>query len=338
MPVLRIMQTNVCVNDCYYCAFRSGRDVRRESFTPDELAGLTDRMARAGLIRGLFLSSGVVGSADGCMERMAATAEILRRRHGFRGYIHLKIMPGASSAAVVGAMRLADRVSINLEAPTEPHLQRLTSTKGLESDLMTPLRHALAADRAEVALRASRATQYVVGAAGESDLDILRRSEQLYRDLKVSRAYYSTFNPVPGTPLEGRPAEDPLREHRLYQADFLLRKYSFSVDDLPVDARGDLPRALDPKLAWAEKHPEAFPVDLARAGRRQLLTVPGVGPKSADAVLAARRVAVLRGESDLRALGIDGRRAARWVTIAGRRLPTQLPLPLAGEGAGRAGH
>lgn len=329
MPVLRMMQTNVCVNDCRYCAFRAGREVRRESFTADELARLTDQVCRAGIVRGLFLSSGVVGHGDQAMERIVATAEILRERYRFTGYLHLKLMPGASEAAVAAAMRLADRVSLNLEAPTPAHLARLTSTKDLGADLIAPLQraHALAAAGGRAA---SRTTQFVVGAAGETDGDILRAAETLYRQAGVARAYYSTFHPVADTPLADRPAEDPLREHRLYQADFLLRQYRFTASELPLDASGRLPMDVDPKLAWAAAHPAAFPVEVTRADRAMLLRVPGFGPRTVEKLLRARRAEGVRGEADLRRLGANVRRARPWIAIGGRRAPVQLPLPRGG--------
>jgi len=335
LPLLQMMQTNVCVNDCRYCAFRAGREVRRESFSPDELALLTDRVWRAGIVRGLFLSSGVMGQADRAMERIVATAEILRARYRFTGYLHLKLMPGASEAAVAAAVRLADRVSLNVEAPTAAHLSRLTSTKQLETDLVAPLRRARAVAAAG-GRNVSRATQFVVGAAGETDGDILRAADRLYREAGVARAYYSTFNPVPDTPLDRLPAEDPRREHRLYQADFLLRRYRFSVADLPLDAAGRLPRDVDPKLAWARAHQADFPVEVTRADREALLRVPGFGPKTVEALLRARRTAAPRGEADLRRLGANVERARRWITIGGRSAPVQLALALAETVGGEA--
>jgi predicted DNA-binding helix-hairpin-helix protein len=332
MPLLQMMQTNACGNDCYYCAFRAGRDVRREAFSPEELARFTDQVCRAGLTRGLYLSSGVAGSADATMDRMVATAEILRTRYDFRGYLHLKIMPSSGDAAIAAAVRWADRVSVNLEAPTPEHLARLTGTKVLQHDLIQPLLRARAI-AAAMGRRVSRTTQYVVGAAGESDRDILRTTLRLYRDAGLARAYYSTFQPVADTPLDDHPPEDPLREHRLYQADFLLRQYGWDLADLPLDGAGRLPRRIDPKLAWARAHPEAFPVEVTRAGRSALLRVPGLGPKSVEALLAARRASVIRGEADLRRLGVSVDRAAPWIAIGGRVASVQLPLPRPFEAA-----
>jgi predicted DNA-binding helix-hairpin-helix protein len=328
IPVLRLLQTNACAKDCFYCPFRAGRDYRREAFTPDELARLVDQLHRARMIQGLFLSSGVVGHGDHSMEQIVATGELLRHKYRFAGHLHLKVMPAASDAALEGALAVADRVSINLEAPNAERLARLTTTKDLGQDLLSPLRRAQRMV-AESGRRVSRTTQFVVGAAGESDEEILNTTESLYRELGLARVYYSAFRPVPGTPLDGLPAEDPARERRLFQADFLLRDYGFGLADLPLDD-GRLPAGVDPKLAWARRHPEHYPVELNRADRAALLRVPGIGVRGASAILSARRQGTLRDEADLRRLGLQTVRLLPWVTIGGRRPPVQLPLP-AGE-------
>jgi predicted DNA-binding helix-hairpin-helix protein len=330
MPVLKLLQTNACAKDCFYCPFRAGRSFRREAFTPDELARLTDQLARAGMVRGLFLSSGVIGHGDQSMERIVDTAEILRAKYRFRGYLHLKIMPRASNAAIERAVRLADRVSINLEAPNAERLGKLSRTKDFAQDLVSPLERA-AAIAAAAPRPVSQTTQLVVGAAGESDAEILATTQRLYRDLRLARVYYSAFRPIPDTPLDGRPAEDPSRERRLYQADFLLRDYGFAADELPLGGDGRLDPGVDPKLAWARAHPEWFPVELNRADREALLRVPGLGAKAVAAVLAARRLGRLRDGADLRRLGIQADRVLPWVTLDGRRAPLQLPLPLRPE-------
>jgi len=331
IPVLKILLTNACENDCYYCGTRAGRDFRRTAFQPDELARLFDQLHRASAVQGLFLSSGVVGRGDYTQERLVATAEILRSRYGFRGYIHLKLMPHAGPAAVEQAMRLANRVSVNLEAPTPERLARLSRAKDLDADLLAPLRVAKAIAE-ERGLRVSRTTQFVVGAAGESDRELLLRSQELYRELGLARVYYSAFRPVPDTPLENLPPTPPIRQHRLYQADFLLRQYGFSADELPFDEHGNLPADQDPKLLWALRHPERFPVEVNRAGRHELLRVPGIGPRSAERILAARRQGRLRSLRALSVLGVDTRRAAPFVLLEGRRPPRQLELWEAGAG------
>ncbi len=323
MPVLKVLQTNACAKDCFYCPFRAGRRFRREAFKPEELANLTAQMHRARLIKGLFLSSGVVGKDDYSQGQIIATAEILRRKHEFDGYLHLKIMPTASDAAIEAALELADRVSVNLEAPNAQRLSRLSSTKDLEQDLLTPLRRVkLLLD--QTGRRVSRTTQFVVGAAGESDQEILTTAHQLYRELGLARAYYSAFRPVPDTPLDGLPAENPKRQDRLYQADALIRLYDFDVDDIGVDDDGNLALDEDPKLVWARRHPEHFPVEINTASRPALLRVPGVGPISADRVIRWRRQGRLRSLGDLRKAGAVADRAAPFVTLDGRQPPTQL--------------
>jgi len=333
---LRVLQTNACAKDCFYCPFRAGRNFRREAFTPDELARLTDGLHRAGRIQALFLSSGVVGHDDHSMAQIVATGEILRRRYQYSGYLHLKMMPGASDAAIEAALSVADRVSVNLEAPTAAHLARLTSTKDLAADLLAPLRRvkrivdARRLRRRNVVtgrdepVRVSRTTQFVVGPAGESDRDLLGVTQRLYRELGLSRVYYSAFRPVPDTPLDGHPAEDSRRERRLYQADFLLRDYGWSAEELPM-AGDRLDLDDDPKLAWARAHPDSFPIEVNRAGRDELLRVPGIGPVAADVLISARREGRLRSPDQLGRLGV-GARALGWVTVDGRRAAGQLSL------------
>ncbi len=325
IPVLKMLQTNACAKDCYYCPFRAGRSFRREAFTPDELARLTDQLYRARVIRGLFLSSGVVGHGDHSMAQIVATAEILRARYRFDGYLHLKIMPAASDAAIERAVALADRVSVNLEAPTAARLARLTGTKDINADLVAPLRH-VAAVAAQTGRRISRVTQFVVGAAGESDAEILGTTDRLYREVGLGRAYFSAFRPIPDTPLDGLPPEDPRRQRRLYQADFLMRQYGFDAAEIPLDGHGNLVRGVDPKLAWAIRHPDRFPVEVNRADRQTLLRVPGLGPAAVDRIVAARRAGKLRDPAHLRALGIVVARALPWVLLDGRAAPRQLRL------------
>jgi predicted DNA-binding helix-hairpin-helix protein len=330
IPVLRMLQTNACAKDCFYCPFRAGREFRREAFTPDELARLVDQLHRARMIEGLFLSSGVVGHGDYSMEQTVATAELLRTKYRFGGHLHLKIMPAASDGAIEATLRLADRVSVNLEAPNAARLARLTTTKDLDGDLLAPLRR-VQLMLADSGRRVSRTTQFVVGAAGESDAEILSTTETLYRSLGLARVYYSAFHPVPDTPLDGHAPEDPRRERRLYQADFLLRDYGFTLSELPMTADGRLDKDADPKLAWARAHPDRFPIELNRAPRDALLRVPGIGPRGADAILRARCQSALRAPSDLRRIGVRTDRPLPWITLAGRRPPVQLPLPKPAE-------
>jgi predicted DNA-binding helix-hairpin-helix protein len=323
VAMLKVLQTNVCERDCAYCANRSQRDTPRSAFQPEELAAAFDGMVRRGLCQGLFLSSGVGGNVGRASERMLATVELVRRRYAFRGYIHLKILPGADDAIIEASVRLADRVSVNLEAPNPERLAALSRSKDFRGDLLAPLRRADSIRR-EVGPAVSLTTQFVVGAAGESDREILATTVSLYRGIGLARAYYSAFQPVRDTPLEGHPPTPTWREQRLYQVDFLLRRYGFQFDELCFNAQGSLPREADPKQVWAWHHPAFFPVEVNRASLETLLRVPGIGPISAQRILGRRHVATLR---DLRDLGLGeagARRAAPYILLDGRQPTRQL--------------
>ncbi|MGB9593130.1 MAG: radical SAM protein [Anaerolineae bacterium] len=327
VALLKVLQTNVCENDCYYCATRRSSDVRRTAFTPDELARAFEELALRGRVQGLFLSSGVAGSATRSMDRMLATAELVRRKQGFRGYIHLKILPGSSRAHVEQAMLLADRVSVNLEAPAPERLSRIAPDKDFFGGLIQMMRwvHEIRQSREELS-GVSQTTQLVVGAAQESDAEILHAAARLYREFGLSRVYYSAFQPQVGTPLAELPPTPPLREHRLYQCDFLLRQYGFALEDLPFDDGGFLSLSTDPKVAWAMRHPQHFPIEVNCAELSQLLRVPGIGPQAARRVIQARRQGRIRTLRDLKQLGADAERAAPYVLLDGKRPPYQLAL------------
>lgn len=326
-PVLKVLLTSFCERNCRYCAFRAGRDVERAGFTPDELAAAFDQMQRRGLVDGLFLSSGIAGSVR-TMDRMLATVELVRKRYGYPGYVHLKILPDVEEAQIEQAVQLADRVSVNLEAPNPKRLAHLAPGKDFAQGLMGPLRRAaeaIARGQGRWA-RLGLTTQFVVGAAGENDRELLTTAQRLYDELHLARAYFSAFRPIPDTPLEGLPPTPPARQHRLYQCDFLMRYYGFRADDFVFDAQGNLSLQADPKLAWAQAHPEHFPVEVNRAPRMALLRVPGIGPTSARRILEARRKGPLRFLDDLRKLGVVTSRAAPYILLAGKRPPLQLSL------------
>ena len=326
-PVLKVLLTSFCERNCRYCAFRAGRDVPRAAFAPDELAAIFDDMQRRGLVEGLFLSSGIAGSVR-TMDRMLATVELVRKRYGYTGYVHLKILPDAEEAQIERAVQLADRVSVNLEAPSPQRLEKLAPRKEFGPGLMEPLRRAaIAIARGQGRwARLGLTTQFVVGAAGESDRELLTTTQRLYNELHLARAYFSAFRPIPDTPLEELPPTPPARQHRLYQSDFLMRHYGFRLDDFVFDAQGNLPLHVDPKVAWAQAHPEHFPVEVNRASKAALLRVPGIGPVSARRILEARRQTTLRFLSDLRKLGVVVSRAAPYILLAGKRPPLQLSL------------
>src|SRR5512136_925622 len=274
IALLKTLLTSACERDCYYCPFRAGRDFRRATFSADEMARVFDEMARRGQVEGIFLSSGIAGGGIRTQDKIIATAELLRRKYEFRGYIHLKIMPGAEAAQIRRAMQLANRVSVNLEAPNTQRLAQLAPHKVFMEELVRPLR-IIESIRREQGGGPGSTTQFVVGGADESDREILVTASQLIREARLSRVYFSAFRPIPGTPLENRAPTSPMREHRLYQSDFLLRQYGFRYDDLVFDPGGNLPIDTDPKVAWAQRHLAHAPVELNRAGRSELLRVPG---------------------------------------------------------------
>jgi predicted DNA-binding helix-hairpin-helix protein len=331
-PLLKTLLTSACERNCYYCPFRAGRDYRRATFKPEEMAAVFHQMHRGSLVQGLFLSSGIAGGGVRTQDKLLDTAEILRRKHNYTGYLHLKIMPGAQRDQVLRAMQLSDRISINLEAPNTERLATLAPRKTFIEELLKPLQWAEEIRRTQPGHLGykgrwpSTVTQFVVGAVGESDLEILSTTAYLTRQLRLARSYFSAFSPVPDTPLENQAPENPWREHRLYQASFLFRDYGFDLEDMPFNPQGNLPLDTDPKLAWAEANLAERPVELNRAERRELLRVPGIGLKGAEAILAARRQGRLRDLRDLQKIGVLAARAAPFVLLDGRRPGRQLAL------------
>lgn len=333
VPILKTLLTSFCERNCNYCFCRNGQDIPRQTFKPEELASGFMCMYRKHAVQGLFLSSGIAGGGCHTQDRLLAAAEILRLKMNFRGYLHLKLMPGAEKDQVERAMQLADRVSVNLEAPTLAYLQRLAPMKQLVEELVQPLKWVEEIRKNSPAWKGwnrrwpSSTTQFVVGAAGESDVDLLRASDYLHSHLKLRRVYFSGFQPVPGTPLENCPPANPWRRIRLYQADFLLRDYQFTFEDFPYARDGNLPLQVDPKLAWAQENLSQMPLEVNRAEPRELLRIPGIGLKGAGAILAARRKGRLKGLDDLRALGIRcTERLAPFILVDGRRPEFQPSL------------
>src|SRR5439155_7703077 len=240
---------------------------------------------------GMFLSSGIIKGSVTTQDKILDTAEIVRNRYGYRGYLHLKIMPGVEYDQLYRLMQLADRVSVNLEGPTQERLNALAPKKDFERELVTMLRWAEQIRRSHPHEKlAGTVTQFVVGAVGDTDQELLSLSSRLYGEMGLTRAYYSAFNPVIQTPFENLGSTDPLREHRLYQASFLLRDYGWKVEDLPFLAGGNMRQDMDPKRAWAERYLQEAPIEIMRASRDQLLRIPGIGPVGADAILKARRL------------------------------------------------
>jgi len=323
--LLKVLQTNACANDCTYCPFNRTRHITRCSLGPEELARAFMGLVQADRVSGLFLSSGVQDGPDTTMERMLNTVEVIRRRWQFKGYIHLKVIPGASKAAIEQAVRLATRVSVNIEAPTEQHLARLTSRKRFYQDIICAM-EAIAELRQSLNPRCQQTTQFVVGAAGETDQQIVTATARLYERFRMERVYFSAYQDPDQdgyqglelfSGLQGTARTDSgfLREHRLYQVDFLLRRYGFTRQEIPFDKDGNLPLDEDPKTRWARLHPEFFPVQVNKAQRWQLLRVPGIGPKGADRIMAARKSGAITTIEDLARLGIRARVAAPYVSL-----------------------
>jgi len=340
--LMRVMQTNACSLSCGYCPTFCGGKVKRTALGPEEVARTFMDMHRRGLAQGLFLTSGVPGRPARATDRMLATLELLRGREGFRGYVHLKLLPGADDAQVDQAARLANRLSVNLEGPGDVYVRRLAKEKDFSGDLLPKL------ERAGRLLREARrdpqrslpaagvTTQFVVGASGEGDREILSLVARLEGDRLLHHAHFSAFQPVAGTPMEGAPATPAVREFRLYQAEHLLRQYSFRFDDLVFDSSGNLPLDDDPKTAWAHAHPDQFPLEILSAPYELLVRVPGLGPKAARDLVQLRRRSPVRTLHDLRRLGVDVVRAAYFLTLRGRRFkdapaPVQLRLFAPGQ-------
>jgi predicted DNA-binding helix-hairpin-helix protein len=320
MPLFKVLLTNVCVNDCAYCVNQVGRDINRCSYRPEELARLFVELRSRRLAQGLFLSSGIGADAARTQELMVNTAEILRQRYRFSGYIHLKVLPGAPFDCIEAGCRLATRVSINMEAPTAQHLARLSRKKDLHHGILERMKWVKQfIARNETLVPSGQTTQLVVGAAGETDRDILGATGALYRDMSLRRVYYSAFHPVSRSPLEGRAPTPPRREHRLYQADWLLRVYSFSPADveLALDRDGSLPLGRDPKLAIARRQPWLFPVDVNRASYQELLHVPGIGPVSAGRIVETRRDHSIDSIQQLTKMRVSTGRAVPFIWFKG---------------------
>ncbi len=332
ISLLKTLLTSVCERDCYYCPFRKGRDFRRATFKPDEFAKVFMYMHKAGMVDGVFLSSGVIDGGIYTQDQILATAEVLRRTYKYQGYLHLKVMPGVEKAQVEQAMLLADRISVNLEAPNSERLHRLAPHKEFTAELLKPLHWADQIRKEQSPHKAwkgswpSTVTQFVVGGADESDLELLSTTEKLHHQMGLARAYFSGFNPIPDTPLENKAPTPLVRQNRLYQASFLIRDYGFSLEEMPFKDQGNLPLEIDPKLAWAQHHLTGRPIEINSASRHMLLRIPGIGPKGVETIIRTRRELKLRNLSQLTKLGIRARKAAPYILLDGAQPAHQLSL------------
>ncbi len=343
VTLLKVLLSNDCCYDCKYCINRRTNDTPRASFEPRELAELTIGFYRRNYIEGLFLSSAVLSSPDRTTEQMIEALRILREEYRFNGYIHAKAIPGTSPELVRRLGLLADRLSVNIELPSETALRALAPNKTKRAILapMEQIRDQVIESKAELVkykdaprfAPAGQSTQLIVGASGESDRHILNLTESLYDRYRLKRVFYSAYVPVvENTLLPSLDTKPPLlREHRLYQADWLLRFYGFRASELLGEDEPDFDPRLDPKCCWALRHPEQFPVEVNRADYETLLRVPGVGVVSAKRILVARRGGTLHAD-DLRKLGVVMKRAQYFLTCSGR-LATPLRLSHAGIAA-----
>ncbi len=314
--LLKTLLSNACANDCKYCPLRAESNVRRCTLQPEEVARVFMEYRRREDVFGLFLSSGVIKNADHTMDKINAVARILRYKHHYRGYIHLKIIPGASDAAIEDSISLASAVSLNIETPGKRHFEALSRKKDYDKDIIRPLK--LMSKLTDRGMRYSRVkctTQFIVGASDERDSEIIKYMSGLYDRLNFNRVYFSAYQRGLGTPdipgeknILSSPEESFTREHRLYQVDFLMRKYGFGDKEIPVDKSGNLRLDKDPKQVWAEAHPEFYPVGINASEREQLLRVPGLGLVTVDRILKMRRVRKVTGLEDI---GLKGKMAGK---------------------------
>ncbi len=333
ISLLKVLYTNHCCYDCAYCINRRSNDVPRTAFTPRELAELTIQFYRRNYIEGLFLSSAVLKNPDYTTERMIETLRLLRKEYAFNGYIHAKTIPGADPGLTYELGLLADRLSVNIELPSEAGLKALAPNKTKSAILqpMKQIRNTLTENKQELVkyrhapkfAPAGQSTQMIVGATPESDHHILTLTEGLYRKYRLKRVFYSAYMPVSDhknlpAPVGFKPPL--LREHRLYQADWLLRFYGFTAREILDEDHPNFDAALDPKSDWALRHPEFFPVEVNRADYEAILRVPGIGIRGAERIVAARRYGSLSFEG-LKRLGIVMKRAQYFITCSGRMLP-----------------
>jgi putative DNA modification/repair radical SAM protein len=324
VSLLKILLTNSCIYDCLYCVNRSSSNVRRARFSVEEVVRLTLSFYKRNYIEGLFLSSGIIKDSNYTMEEMLRVARMLRTKHDFRGYIHLKLIPNADEKLLTEAGLYADRVSVNIELPKPESLDRLAPRKNI-GDIrrsMGRLRTRIeeAQEERKAFAPAGQSTQMIVGADDASDNAILETSATLYSSYNLRRVYYSAFSPIEDSSRDLPLSPAPLmREHRLYQADWLLRFYGFSLGDLRAATKdGMLPLDMDPKLAWALGHRHLFPLDVNRAAREELLRVPGLGVKTVERIIASRRVRALRCD-DLQRLKVSLRKVAPFIILADHR-------------------
>jgi putative DNA modification/repair radical SAM protein len=325
VSLLKVLMTNSCRNDCQYCVNRVSNDFERSSFEPEELAKLFIELYRRNYLEGIFLSSAVQKSSDYTMGKMIQTAEILRHRFNYRGYIHLKALPHTSSNLIERGAQLADRMSVNLESPTPDRLKLIAAEKNFMLDLIAPI-DVIQKQIQKGRLKAGQTTQFVVGAAGETDLELLKTTNWLYKSKGLKRAYFSAYIPPALTTWRSNaPSQPPnhqaplIREHRLYQADWLMRFYEFKLEDLVLQTDSNLSLELDPKMVAALKHREQFPLEINTAPFKALLRIPGVGPTAAKRIWRVRKEHRFTDISELKNVGVVIKRAKPFILLNGKK-------------------
>lgn len=335
ISLLRILMTNACSYNCHYCPMRRDRSMPRTLLKPEELVRIFLGAHQRGWCQGLFVTTGIPARPVKVVDGLIEALELLRERHRFAGYIHVKLVAGADPAQIERLTQLASRVSLNVEAPCGASLSSIAPEKNFALTVgdLDRVRRLVLLERAEQADgkphdhlhpggRSGMTMQFVVGATPDTDRTLLDTSARLSANGGVHHTHFSAFRPISDTPMEGVPATPALREHRLYQADYLLRSYGFTPDEVVYGPNGNLPLALDPKSAWALAHPERFPVEVGSASFEELLRVPGIGPTAARRIVEQRAGTVFSGLGHLRRLGVVTTRAGGFLTLRGRRLQT----------------
>jgi predicted DNA-binding helix-hairpin-helix protein len=335
MALLRILMTNACSYNCHYCPMRRDRPMPRTLLKPEELVRIFLEACRRGWCQGLFITTGIPGRPIKVMDDLIQVLELLRERHRFGGYIHVKLVAGSETAQIDRLTALASRVSLNFETPCGKSLAQIAPEKSFSTTLhdfervrklVILERSAQAQGKPKDSLHpggvSGMTVQFVVGATPDTDRSLLNTITGLKTGGALHHPHFSAFRPISDTPLEGAPAAPALREHRLYQAAYLLGDYGFTPEEVVYEPSGNLPLSLDPKSAWALAHPELFPVEVGTASYEELVRVPGIGPLAARRLIAERSNATFRGLADLRKLGVVTTRAGGFLTLRGRRLQT----------------
>ena len=330
ISLLRVMFTDFCKMDCHFCPNSHWVPRKRFAFKREELARTFMELHQRHTVDGLFLSSGVAGTGSKTTAKLIDVVQIIRERYGFKGYIHMKVMPGTERQYVEAAHKLGTRLSVNIETPTAERMRTLSKMKDLQRDILAPMEWINDLNREKTGGAVGQATQFVVGAANESDRELFHRIDQLYGEWNLKRAYYSNFQPIPYTPLEEHPATSMTRSHRLYQMDWLKRIYKFSNEEIELafDEGGHLSMDQDPKTVIAMENLDAFPIDINHSTKAQLLRAPGVGPTAADRILRQRRQHSIDSWRDLRSMGVIKKRAWPFLVFPGHRPPKAKQLRL----------